>query len=60
MTCLGVLNTDDRDKDNATSLKGKGSIEMSTTFHVYDDALRFDFCLFYNTYYAKVVYVLVA
>ena len=43
MTCLGVLNADDRDKDNATSLKGKGSIEMSTTFHVYDDALRFDF-----------------
>ena len=43
MTCLGVLNTDDRDRDIETSLKGKGSIEMSTTFHVYDDALRFDF-----------------
>ena len=43
MTCLGVLNSDDRDKDNATDLKQRGSIEMSTTFHVYDDALRFDF-----------------
>ena len=43
MTCLGVLNTDDRDKNNETSLKEKGSIEMSTTFHVYDDALHFDF-----------------
>ena len=38
MTCLGVLNTDDSDKNNATGLKERGSIEMSTTFHVYDDA----------------------
>ena len=60
MTCLGVLNTDDRDKDNATGWKQRGSIEMSTTFHVYEDALHFDFGYFYNTYYAKVVCVLVA
>ena len=32
MTCLGVLDTDDRDKDNATGWKQRGSIEMSTTF----------------------------
>ena len=31
MTCLGVLNRGDRDKDNETGLKEGGGIEMSTT-----------------------------
>ena len=31
MTCLGVLEREDRDKDNETGLKEGGGIEMSTT-----------------------------
>ena len=31
MTCLGVLDRGDRDKDNETGLKVGGGIEMSTT-----------------------------
>ena len=31
MTCLGVLNRGDRDKENETGLKEGGGIEMSTT-----------------------------
>ena len=31
MTCLGVLDRGERDKDNATGLKEEGGIEMSTT-----------------------------
>ena len=31
MTCLGVLDSGDRDKNNGTSLKEGGVIEMSTT-----------------------------
>ena len=31
MTCLGVLDRGDRDKDNETGLKEEGGIEMSTT-----------------------------
>ena len=31
MTCLGVLDTGDREKDNATGLKEGGGIKMSTT-----------------------------
>ena len=30
-TCLGVLEREDRDKNNATGLKEGGGIEMSTT-----------------------------
>ena len=30
-TCLGVLDTGNRDKDNETGLKEGGGIEMSTT-----------------------------
>ena len=37
-TCLGVLDSGDRDKDNETGLKEGGGIEMSTTdaFHIRD------------------------
>ena len=37
-TCLGVLETGERDKDNETGLKEGGGIEMSTTvaFHIRD------------------------
>ena len=31
MTCLGVLDRGDRDKNNAIGLKEGGGIEMSTT-----------------------------
>ena len=31
MTCLGVLNRRDRDKDNTTGLKEGGVIEIETT-----------------------------
>ena len=31
MTCLGVLDRGERDKDNGTSLKEGRGIEMSTT-----------------------------
>ena len=31
MTCLGVLDREERDKYNETSLKEEGGIEMSTT-----------------------------
>ena len=31
MTCLGVLDTGDREKDNEIGLKERGGIEMSTT-----------------------------
>ena len=31
MTCLGVLDRRDRDKDNGTGLKEGGGIKMSTT-----------------------------
>ena len=31
MTCLGVLERGDRDKDNETGLMEGGGIEMSTT-----------------------------
>ena len=30
-TCLGVLDREERDKDNETGLKEGGEIEMSTT-----------------------------
>ena len=30
-TCLGVLDREERDKDNETDLKEGGEIEMSTT-----------------------------
>ena len=32
-TCLGVLDREERDKDNETALKEGGEIEMSTTVH---------------------------
>ena len=33
-TCLGVLDREDREKDNETGLKERGGIKMSTTvFH---------------------------
>ena len=31
MTCIGVLERGERDKNNETSLKEEGGIEMSTT-----------------------------
>ena len=31
MTCLGVLDREEQDNDNETSLKEGGGIEMSTT-----------------------------
>ena len=31
MTCLGILERGDREKDNETGLKEGGGIEMSTT-----------------------------
>ena len=31
MTCLGVLDREEQDNDNETSLKEEGGIEMSTT-----------------------------
>ena len=31
MTCLGVLDRGDRDKNNETGLKEEGVIEISTT-----------------------------
>ena len=31
MTCLGVLNRGERDKDNETGLKEEGIFKMSTT-----------------------------
>ena len=34
-TCLGVLETGERDKNNATGLKEGGGIEMSTTLLPY-------------------------
>ena len=41
MTCLGVLDRGERDKDNETSLKEGGGIEMSTTVLPLRDARSF-------------------
>ena len=38
MTCLGVLDREERDKDNETGMKEGGGIEMSnySAFHIRD------------------------
>ena len=41
MTCLGVLDRGERDKDNGTSLKEREVIEMSTTVLPLRDARSF-------------------
>ena len=41
MTCLGVLDRRDRDKDNETGLKEEIGIEMSTTVLPLRDARSF-------------------
>ena len=41
MTCLGVLDRRDRDKDNETGLQEGGGIEMSTTMLPLRDARSF-------------------
>ena len=41
MTCLGVLERGDRDKDYETGLKEGGGIEMSTTVLPLRDARSF-------------------
>ena len=38
MTCLGVLEREERGKDNETGLKEGGGIEMSTTVLLLRDA----------------------
>ena len=44
MTCLGVLDRGERDKDNETGLKEGGGIEMSTTLlHSRCSLLRFEY-----------------
>ena len=40
-TCLGILERGDREKDNGTSLKEGGGIEMSTTVLPLRDARSF-------------------
>ena len=40
-TCLGVLDRGNRGKDNETSLKERGRIEMSTTVLPLRDARSF-------------------
>jgi len=45
-TCLGVLETGERDEDNETGLKEGGGIEMSTTvlsIYAMQRSLRFEY-----------------
>ena len=44
-TCLGVLDREERDKDNETGLKEEGGIVMSTTVLPLRDARSFAFDL---------------
>ena len=47
MTCLGVLDRGDRDKDNETGLKEGGGTEMSTTvLSIYAMHTLFHFCIY--------------
>ena len=45
-TCLGVLDREDRDKDNEICLKEGRAIEMSTTVLHYAMLALFRFCIY--------------